>query len=99
MISRYGELVSNGKLTNMPSIKIENRATDIFVTYDANVTRLDRIAADIYGDDTLYWLILMANPQYYSEFDIPQKSIIRVAMPLQDVMAEFLVKVNKNQTA
>lgn len=99
MISRYGELVSNGKLISMPSIKIENRATDVYMTYDANITRLDRIAADIYGDDTLYWLILLGNPQYYSEFDIPQNSIIRVPMPLQDVMAEFLVKVKNNQVA
>lgn len=96
-ISRYSDLVKNGQSGNMPAIKIRNRASDVYVTYDSNVTRLDRIAADMYGDDTLYWLILLGNPQYYSEFDIPKNAIIRIPMPLQDVMSEFLVKVKDNQ--
>lgn len=96
-ISRYSDLIRNGKMANMPAIKIRNRSSDVFMTYNPELTRLDRIAADMYGDDTLYWLILLANPQYYSEFDIPSKSIIRVAMPLQDVMGEFLTKVIDKQ--
>jgi len=81
----------------MPKIKIANRPTDVFLTYNSSKTRLDRIAADIYQDDTLYWLIMLANPQYYSEFDIPYNSIIRVPMPLNDVMAEFQTKIVINQ--
>ena len=96
--SRYSKLISNGTLRSMPKIVIKNRTTDVFITYNSNITRLDRIAADMYQDDTLYWLILLANPQFYSEFDIPHRTVIRVPMPLNEVMAEFQTKVIENQT-
>lgn len=96
-ISRYTKLISNGKMANMPKVKISNRPSDLFITYDSKRTRLDRIAGEIYQDDTLYWLILLANPQYYSEFDIPYNSILRVPLPLNDVMAEFQTKIIRNQ--
>lgn len=96
-ISRYTKLISNGKMANMPKVKISNRPSDLFITYDSKRTRLDRIAGEIYQDDTLYWLILLANPQYYSEFDIPYNSILRVPMPLNDVMAEYQTKIVRNQ--
>ena len=95
--SRYNKLIYNGKIKSSPKVKISNRLTDIYLTYNPRVTRLDRIAADIYKDDTLYWLILMANPQYYIEFDIPANSIIRVPFPLNDVLAEFYSKQKNNQ--
>lgn len=96
-ISRYTRLKSNGALKNMPKIVIRNRSTDVFITYNPGITRLDRIAADMYQDDTLYWLILLANPQYYSEFDIPYRTVIRIPMPLNEVLAEFQTKITENQ--
>lgn len=95
--SRYNKLISNGKIKSSPKVTISNRITDIYLTYNPKITRLDRIAADIYKDDTLYWLILIANPQYYMEFDIPINSIIRVPFPLNDVLSEFYSKQKKNQ--
>lgn len=95
-ISRYKRLNFNGKQSNFPRIKISPRQSDIFITYDSNKTRLDRIAADAYGDDTLYWIILLANPQYYMEFDIPSGAVIRIPNPIGDVLAEFNAKVLLN---
>lgn len=95
-ISRYFQLKSNGKLKNFPRVTIKNRSTDVFMTYNSKLTRLDRIASNMYGDDTLYWLILLANPQYYVEFDIPTNSVIRIPYPLNDVMAEFQSKQLNN---
>lgn len=94
---RYDRLIFNGKIKSFPRIKINQRPTDIFVPYNAQKTRLDRIAADIYQDDTLYWLILLGNPQYYMEYDIPANSVIRVPYPLNDVLAEFELKQKNNQ--
>lgn len=91
--SRYSSLIQNGNLKSFPKVKISNRITDIYVTYNPNITRLDRIAADTYGDDTFYWLILLANPQYYMEFDIPSGAVIRVPSPLSDVLSEFESKI------
>ena len=95
-ISRYSKLIFNGGIRSFPKIVINKRVTDIYVTYNPNVTRLDRIAADAYGDDTLYWLILLANPQYYIEFDIPSGAVIRVPNPISDVITEFNQKINNS---
>ena len=92
-ISRYSKLKAGGEMRAFPKIKIANRITDIYVTYNSSYTRLDRIAADAYGDDTLYWLILLANPQYYMEFDIPSGAVIRVPNPISDVLTEYNQKI------
>lgn len=95
-ISRYKKLNFNGNQISFPKITINKRQGDIYVTYDSNRTRLDRIAADAYGDDTLYWIILLANPQYYMEFDIPSGAVLRIPNPIGDVLAEFNAKLLLN---
>lgn len=97
-LSRYSKLKINGEMKSFPKIKISNRITDIYVTYNPNRTRLDRIASDAYGDDTLYWIILLANPQYYMEFDIPAGAVIRVPSPIGDVLTEFNQKIINNNS-
>lgn len=96
--SRYSPLAFNGNMRSFPKILITKRSTDIYVTYNSNKTRLDRIAAEVYGDDTLYWIILLANPNYYMEFDIPNGAVIRIPNPVSEVISEFNSKVlaNKN---
>lgn len=94
-LSRYVYLTYDGKMTDMPKISIPFRTTDKYVTYDANKTRLDRIAASIYGEDTYGWLILMANPEYFIEFDIPRNTVIRVPFPLKDAEADFVSKITE----
>lgn len=99
-VNRYLNLSNNdGSQNNMPRITISKRTTDKFVPYDSNKTRLDRISGSVYSDDTYNWLILLANPAYFMEFDIPSGTIIRVPFPLQDVLTEFNQKllVNKNR--
>ncbi len=86
-------LVDGDQIKQMPPIKISNRPTDKRVTYNTISTRLDRIAGDIYGDETYWRLILMANPEYYIEFDIPNNTIIRVPYPLNPVLKEVTNKI------
>jgi hypothetical protein len=97
--SRYSNLIFNGEVKSFPKITIRNRSTDIYVTYNPNKMRLDRLAAEAYGDDTLYWLILLANPGFYMEFDIPSGAIIRVPNPIGDVIAEYNAKILFNQSS
>ena len=88
--NRYFSLLNpDGTQQDMPLVTISKRATDKFVPYDSNKTRLDRISAITYQDDTYNWLILLANPSYFMEFDIPTGTIIRVPFPLQDALTEF----------
>ena len=95
--SRYKYLINGNKIGNMPRISIKNRDTDKYFLYNSNKTRLDRMAADVYGDDSLYGIILEANPEYYIEFDIPNNTPIRIPYPLQEVLQEFQEKIINNQ--
>ena len=95
-IDRYKYLrKDDGTMRIMPPVKLRKRSTDIFRVYDYDKTRLDRISADVYGDDSYGWLILMANPDYPMEFDIPKGTAIRVPFPLRESISEFEGKVIK----
>ncbi len=80
-------------LDDMPAIDIDARQTDKRVTYNKNLTRLDRIAGDVYIDETLWKIILWANPEYECEFDIPDNTTIRVPWPKNDVLSEVSKKI------
>lgn len=81
-------LVDGDQIKPMPAVTISKRGTDKRVIYNTNLTRLDRIAGDIYGDETYWKIILWANPAYYLEFDIPNNTVIRVPYPLNEVLKE-----------
>lgn len=92
----FGTLITNtsdATLENMPPIEINKRQTDKFVLYNKNLTRLDRLAGDIYEDETLWKVILWANPEYECEFDIPDNTSIRVPFPKIDVLDEITTKI------
>ena len=59
--------------------------------------RLDYIAGQIYEDETLWRLIMWANPEWALEFDIPNNSIIRIPYPLNDVLAEVNAFITNNK--
>lgn len=84
----YKPLKDNDTLKDMPPVKISERNTDKFITYQRELMRLDFIAGEIYEDETLWRLILWANPEYFLEFDIPNNAIIRIPFPVNDVIAE-----------
>lgn len=90
----FYKLISDGTLfPTMPAITIDKRDTDKKVLYNKNNNRLDRIAGDIYQDETFWRIILWANPDYYLEFDIPDNTVIRVPFPFNDVRDEVINKI------
>ena len=86
-----------GTLESMPAIQIDTRTTDKKIIYNKNLTRLDRLADDIYGDDTLWKIILWANPEYDCEYDIPDNTNIRIPWPKMDVVDEVTKKIINNK--
>lgn len=86
---------NNGVLKPMPPIKIKKRSTDKKVVYDKKTNRLDRISGDVYEDETLYKIILWANPEYYQEYDILDNTILRVPWPKNDVIQEIRQQIAK----
>jgi len=96
MAFNFGTLLINsteGTLDDMPPVDIDKRTTDKKVLYNKNLTRLDRIAGDLYEDETLWKIILWANPDYECEFDIPDNTIIRIPWPKMDVLDEVSKKI------
>lgn len=93
MSGRYSYLIFDGKMQNLPKVTISNRSTDKFFPYDSNQTRLDRMSGIAYSNDTYGWLILMANPEYSMEFDIPKNTTIRVPFPLKEAESEYISKI------
>lgn len=84
---------SNGVLDSMPPIDIDKRLTDKFVLYNKNKNRLDSLSGDVYQDETMWKLILWANPDYDCEFDIPDNTQIRIPWPKNDVLEEVSKKI------
>lgn len=84
----YKPLIDNSTMKDMPPVAISNRTTDKYIIYKRDSRRLDYIAGLIYSDETLWRLILWANPEYFLEFDIPSNTIIRIPYPLNDVLSE-----------
>jgi len=86
--------ITGEQLENMPPIEIDQRDTDKKIIYNKNTTRIDRIAGDIYEDETLGRIIMWANPEYDYEYDIPDNTVIRVPFPKNDVLQEITRKIN-----
>ena len=100
MPQNFYQLLRDGKtLKDMPRVTISNRQSDKVIVFDPRRMRLDRIAGDVYGDETMYRLILWANPEIEYEFDIRRGAIIRIPFPLNDVVQEVTSKImiNKNR--
>lgn len=87
--SRYKLVTFNGKQIEVPIVPIKERETDKFIEFNVNKKRLDRVAEEIYKFDDLYWIILLGNPEYSLEFDIPVNQIIRIPFPLSAVINEL----------
>ena len=93
----YDILRSNNVTKNMPAFTISSRNSDKRVVYDQKTKRLDNISGEIYGDETMWRVILWANPQYFVEFDIPNGTVIRVPWPLNDVIKELSAKITSKK--
>jgi hypothetical protein len=98
MAINFHQYLRNGdKQLNMPPITISKRQSDKRIVYDKKRNRLDRIAGDYYQDEASWRLILWANPDYSIEFDIPDRTVIRIPFPLQDVEQEIVQQINRKK--
>jgi hypothetical protein len=94
----HRKLIINGlDLYNMPPMEITKRVQDLYIEYSKRNNRFDRIAANVYSNDEMAVLIRWANPEYDLEFDIPDGNVIRVPLPLEDVLDEVFEKIEKRK--
>ncbi len=53
--------------------------------------RVDNKAQKFYGDPTLSWVIMLANPEWENEWVIPFGTELRIPFPLQRVFDNWLI--------
>ncbi len=77
-----------GQYTPVPVVTIRERETDIIEPYYQGVSRLYLLSDQYYGNPHYEQLILLANPEWLSEFDIPDGTLLRLPYPLVDALQE-----------
>lgn len=80
-------------IDQLPFIHISESPSDKFIEWDADRSRMDKLANSYYSNPFFDFFILYANPQYISEFDIPTGTVIRIPFPLERVREEYSNKL------
>lgn len=86
---RYKFTKQEGISYTPPFMQISERDGDKYEKYTIGISRLDKLSYNYYNDPKFGFLVLMANPEYLSEFDIPDNAIIRIPYPLNEILGEI----------
>lgn len=87
---RYSLLRNNNGTTDlMPFVKLPVNASDKYEYWNSEFSRLDKLSNKYYGSPFYDFFILLANPDFVSEFDITDNYLIRIPFPLQKVKSDF----------
>ena len=94
--NRYSKFMGNGTMKMVPFITIPQKNTDKYTYYKTNVSRLDLISYQYYGDPNYGWLILQANPDAGSlEFLIEDNTKLRIPYPLESALQSYEDEIDK----
>lgn len=77
-----------GGFVPVPAVPIRERSTDVVEPYYQGVSRLYLLSEQYYGNPHYEQLLLLANPEWLSEFDIPDGTFLRIPFPLVDALQE-----------
>lgn len=80
-INRYSPLIFNGLTKQMPFIKLKPKSSDKSKMWNKGIDRLDILSYRYYNNPYGGWLIMLANPQFSDEFEIPDATLIRIPFP------------------
>jgi len=96
---RYKQFKVDGDIKPMPGIRILDGPEDKEVLYKLGQTRLDKLSQEYYGNPYHGWLILAANPKFGGlEWEIPDRTIIRVPFPFKDAIGRYQAEVDRHIT-
>jgi len=87
--SRYELNTSNGSGTTLPFITLTPKTTDKQVVWVEGVSRMDVLSNTYYGQGIYGIVIMMANPEWAMEYDIPNNTIITIPFPLEDTLKDY----------
>lgn len=98
---RYAILKNDdGTVQLMPFVSFPVNPSDKYEIWAVGRSRMDKLSDKYYGNPFYDFLILYANKEYCSEFDIPDGALIRIPFPLSLALAEYeaILSVLKNST-
>jgi hypothetical protein len=78
-----------GDVEPMPFIQLPVNTSDKYELWNDGFSRYDKYAKKYYGNPFYDFLIMYANPQYISEFDIKSETLIRIPFPLNKAKADY----------
>ena len=84
---------TDGTMDQLPFTYLAPNIGDKYVEWIVGRSRMDILSQRYYDSPFFDWLILYANPEWISEFDIPDGATIRIPFPLNRVISEYQDKV------
>jgi len=88
--NRYSILKNgDGTTESMPFINLPINASDKYEYWKSQFNRMDKLAKKYYGNPFYDFLIMYANPDFVSEFDIPDDTLIRIPFPLSKAKGDY----------
>lgn len=97
--NRYKSFLIDGEIRTVPGIVIPELLSDKRVVYKNGETRLDKLSQMYYNSPYYGWLIMLANPEYGGlEFNIPDRTIIRIPFPLATALEVYSSQISKHLT-
>lgn|SRR5690606_28972496 len=79
----------DGSIDQLPFVEIPTNASDKYINWRLGVDRLDKVAKRYYDNEFFDFIILLANPNYISEFDIDDGDVIRIPFPLDKAKTDY----------
>ena len=92
---RYAILQNgNGTIDRMPFVPIPPSPSDKYEEWVLGRSRLDKLSKKYYDNPFYDFLILYANPQFISEFDIVDGYVLRIPFPLSTARQNYEAELN-----
>lgn len=79
----------DGTIDSMPFVELPENSSDKFEYWNVGFSRLDKLAQKYYGNPFYDFLILYANREFTTEWEIPDNTLIRIPFPLQTVVQQY----------
>jgi hypothetical protein len=87
--NRYANFTSDNQAKTVPFVTIPVKATDKYAVYTIGQSRLDKMSLSFYGDQFHGWMIMMANPEFDKETNIPDGVMLRIPFPLAQSKKDY----------
>jgi len=79
----------DGTIDSMPFISLPSNPSDKYEYWNSEFSRMDKLSQKYYGNPFYDFLILYGNPEYVTEFDVPDGALIRIPFPLQKAKSDY----------